>query len=547
MKNVRNLLTALICLFAVQASFAQVTITPWQINMGKGHIKLNNQLATHGDAAAYAYAEIPAQNDAKWTPATVDVNEEVIFNQRSTVPCLTAVDFTYFQTIVNIPANTDITKFEVNFLKADDGARFYVFNDKHPNGVFPPGKDLVLGQMNEDNKIDLREYIKVGGENRLVVVQFDDCASGNYVNGIHVSVDGQEIKPPSGPCSDEYVKIYAKAFGRIEKNTFVYGGESILSSNGRYRLVVPNEKEKPRIEELSDLEICEETGDTVARVVNTVWRMPYYKRTGWQKYDYATFVFQKDCNLGYANASNFYWNATTGRDEFKGLLNKCSHAELTDDGRLVIIGTDGSETWSNKPAEIKPDITRTDGGWTFGYGGPLDDITPFEETETYGPVKYLKHNDPSQKWWSVAQNTTEENYYRKDHGVMYPPKSEGKMVFHPGNAFKSHAKAKFTAPTDGTYKISAIFTLVDKDGGKVKCSMFTNAASKGATAATPVVKLLEAKTLQRDLTKTDDRPSVNGSKTVVLKAGEWVTIDVQNAGDWVNDSTEVEFSASKVK
>lgn len=547
MKNVRTILMALICIFAVQFSFAQITVSPWQVNEGKGHITLETRLAKHGDAAAYKYMSIPAPTDPSWTPASVDSNDEVVFNKRSTVPCYTAVDFTYFQTTVSIPANTEVNTFEVNFVRADDGARFYIFNDKYPKGVFPPGKDLVLGNMNADNKIDLKEYIQIGGENRLVVVQFDDCASGNFVNGIQVSVDGVQVKPPTGPCSEEYSSLGAKFFGRMDKGAQLFVGESTVSSNMQYRFVVPNDKEKPRIEEISGFDICPETGDTMTRVVRTVWRMPYFKKTSWGKNPMAVFNFQADCNFSYGNPYSFFWNPTDGRDDNRTLLNKCSHSELTDDGRLIIVGIDGSELWASSPAEIKPDITNLEGAWTFGYGGPNEDLTPFDSEDYLGTkkeVKRLRHENDEKKWWSVAQNTTEENVIPPGTGINYPPKAAGEMVFHPGPGFKEHAKAKFTAPSDGTYVIDAIFTLADDRGGKVKVSMFTNASSKGATEEKPVVKLLEGRTLERT-EQTDDRPSIKGTKTVALKAGEWVTLDVQNAGDWTSDSTKVQFSASK--
>ena len=45
--------------------------------------------------------------------------------------CWKYLDFTYFQTFVNIPQSNNLTEFSIQFSGMDDGSRVTVFNSKY--------------------------------------------------------------------------------------------------------------------------------------------------------------------------------------------------------------------------------------------------------------------------------------------------------------------------------------------------------------------------------------------------------------------------------
>ena len=188
--NTLKTITALISLGFAASSFAQITVSPWQIHEGNEGI-VSHVNPVHGDRSAYAKAQIPAQNDSGWAEAPKNSAGDVFINRKSSLKCLQQLDFTYFQTTVEIPANTQIHAFNVSYDKADDGARIYIFNSANPNGTFDENADLLLGKNTVGN-VDLKDKI-APGTNRIVIAQFDDCAVGNNLSGIRIKVDGKEI------------------------------------------------------------------------------------------------------------------------------------------------------------------------------------------------------------------------------------------------------------------------------------------------------------------------------------------------------------------
>jgi hypothetical protein len=190
-----KLFVALFALLLSHATLmAQITVSPWQIHEGNEGV-VSHSNPQNGDPSAYAKAKIPAESDKGWKDAPKNSAGNVFIDRSSTIKCRQELDFTYFQTSVDIPSNTKVDKFTVSYDKADDGARIYIFNSKYPNGTFDPNADLIIGNgRNSTGNIDLKSKI-VNGSNRIVIVQFDDCADRNTVSGIHVSVNGKEIEP----------------------------------------------------------------------------------------------------------------------------------------------------------------------------------------------------------------------------------------------------------------------------------------------------------------------------------------------------------------
>ncbi|NVJ48628.1 MAG: thrombospondin type 3 repeat-containing protein, partial [Cytophagia bacterium] len=172
-----------------------ITTTAWRINNVATDIVTGVNQAYNGDPAAYAYMDIPETSDENWEAAPLDGNGAILFggsnaSNLGAYTCRTALDFTYFETFIDIPENFEITDLTVTFGAADDGARAYIFNSAHPEGAFRG--QIALG----DNSAVINDYsdLAVAGElNRLVIVQFDDCATGNNLRDAQITVNGEEI------------------------------------------------------------------------------------------------------------------------------------------------------------------------------------------------------------------------------------------------------------------------------------------------------------------------------------------------------------------
>jgi hypothetical protein len=172
------------------------TRTGWQMNDGEGVIDFGFTASQHGETNEYALAKIPPANDSGWIPAP---NADTIgFSRPSTLcgrspDCMTAGDFTYFQTFVNIPSNVLVTTFTISFDGIDDGVRVTVFNSNHTNGVVVEGSYVFLGG---DGTADLADLVKAGETNRVVVTHVDDCCDSSDLNTAQVVLNGDAVTPP---------------------------------------------------------------------------------------------------------------------------------------------------------------------------------------------------------------------------------------------------------------------------------------------------------------------------------------------------------------
>jgi hypothetical protein len=95
------------------------------------------------------------------------------------------LDFTYFQTTVNLP-NGKAKKFEVQFDLVDDAARIYLFNKRFPAGYYVDASDVYQAQ-HKLTKVDFVNQL-AEGDNRVVVVQFDQSRPGNSLMGLRLHV-----------------------------------------------------------------------------------------------------------------------------------------------------------------------------------------------------------------------------------------------------------------------------------------------------------------------------------------------------------------------
>ncbi|MEM9847681.1 MAG: cadherin-like domain-containing protein, partial [Bacteroidota bacterium] len=190
----------------------EITVSPWQINPGnEGIIPIGEEVmeGVFGNPNAFDFASIPSLLDNNWTLAPVDEEGKILFgsdNASELSSCLGELDFTYFQTIIDIPENTELEEVLVKFALVDDGARAYVFNSTHLTGAFVAGAEIGLG----DDPVtgDIKDLINVGERNRIVIVQFDSCPVGNNLQGAEVVVNGTVVEQcddldGDGICDDE--------------------------------------------------------------------------------------------------------------------------------------------------------------------------------------------------------------------------------------------------------------------------------------------------------------------------------------------------------
>lgn len=178
-------------------SYAQIEMSPWYMHKGKGVIPLAGTgvdlKGRHGNPVAYQLAEIPSFDvDTGWEPIEGEVNMR-LDTDPALKDCYQAVDFTYFVAEVYIPEGTEITSFNVKIGYVDDGARMYIFNEKHPNGQFDPATDGRL--YGRDFMVDFTQDAAIYG-NVIVIIQMDDCPVRNWLTkGVTVEVNGKVIQP----------------------------------------------------------------------------------------------------------------------------------------------------------------------------------------------------------------------------------------------------------------------------------------------------------------------------------------------------------------
>src|SRR5688572_29417125 len=121
-----SLFVSIFALPAPSAAQAGITRTPWQMYRNPIVYPVPNY-GTHGDPREYNHAPAipafdanvpPVNGNGGWTPApngsTIGFGDGNASRLRG-YPCRQALDFTFFQTLVTIPANTTVTQFEIQF------------------------------------------------------------------------------------------------------------------------------------------------------------------------------------------------------------------------------------------------------------------------------------------------------------------------------------------------------------------------------------------------------------------------------------------------
>ncbi|MEO1262001.1 MAG: RICIN domain-containing protein [Bacteroidota bacterium] len=181
---------------------AQINVSPWQMHRGIDKEPISFRF---GSGDPFSKMNIPPSDHSGWKNAPTQGGKVHFAESSKLNTCKTELDFTYFQTIVNVPRGAKIQEFNVSFDKADDGARIYFFNAKHPNGHFNADADLGSGStaVSQVNLVDL----VAEGENKVVIVQYDNCRVLNNVQGINIKVDGKIIKTEEKPACGQFRMI----------------------------------------------------------------------------------------------------------------------------------------------------------------------------------------------------------------------------------------------------------------------------------------------------------------------------------------------------
>ena len=164
--------------------------TPWQMLRWPTLIPTPGFGGPHGATSLYGLAPaVPPVSDPAWGPAPN--GSTVGFSVASRIPgCFNYADFTYFQTLVDVPTGTTLTTFTIAFSGMDDGSRVSIFNSANPGGLVIPGSYVFLGGTGTTN---LAPYVVAGETNRVVITQVDDCAVGNNLISATVVLNGNTV------------------------------------------------------------------------------------------------------------------------------------------------------------------------------------------------------------------------------------------------------------------------------------------------------------------------------------------------------------------
>jgi hypothetical protein len=196
---------------AVASGPATLGVSGWQVYSNTSVYVNPDHLQIHGDPGEYAAAPaIPAQDNSGWADcgpssplrSSPYTSTRLLCPDASTIGmavgsilpgCWSGLNFTYFQALVSIPANTTVSQFSVNMNGADDGARISLVNSQYPNGVTPSNGYIYQGTPQSTG--DLHTYVVAGEVNRVVITQVDDCAVGNNLNSAQIFLNGIVIPP----------------------------------------------------------------------------------------------------------------------------------------------------------------------------------------------------------------------------------------------------------------------------------------------------------------------------------------------------------------
>jgi hypothetical protein len=172
----------------------------WQMHQGEGLVAYGFMSPGYGDPSEYEFATVPPVDDPGWGSAPNP--DSIGYSGTSTLcgvlECREGGEFTYFQTLVDIPANVVVSTFTITFSGIDDGVRVSIFNSAYPDGMVVPGSFVFLGGTGTS---DLAALVRSGEVNRVVVTHVDDCCFSTSLGSAAVILNGQEVI--TDPCPND--------------------------------------------------------------------------------------------------------------------------------------------------------------------------------------------------------------------------------------------------------------------------------------------------------------------------------------------------------
>ena len=163
----------------------------WYMHEGGGPVRFVKCMPRHGQIDEYAYARIPAW-PAGWKLAPN--RDRIGLSRKSSLckgyDCRCGGDFSYFRNEISIPANFNLTRFEIELRGMDDGTRVTLYNSKYPKGVTPPGAYVFLGGSLTQ---DLKAYARTGETNVVLLTHVDDCCSESNLREAYIRINGKRI------------------------------------------------------------------------------------------------------------------------------------------------------------------------------------------------------------------------------------------------------------------------------------------------------------------------------------------------------------------
>lgn len=223
---------------------AKPKVGPWEVHEGPAQFKAFKTDTPEQRKQALDEGVIPPAGDGGWNPApTVSGNDAAAkyTRQSKVTKPKQELDFTYFQSIVTIPAGFTLSNFEVFYDSVDDAARVWIFNEKFPKGTFLPEADVVSRQVRKATA-DMKAFVTTG-DNRVVIVQYDQHPPGNDISGIRIKLNGSEVKAPTE--AEIGVILYDGENFQGLKLPYTEGTHDIYSSQVGLNDLVSSVKVKP--------------------------------------------------------------------------------------------------------------------------------------------------------------------------------------------------------------------------------------------------------------------------------------------------------------
>lgn len=208
-------------------------------------IKLSDPLPDSAAATAatnymgFAQASIPAEGSgwvAAPNPQTIGFggpNASKISEAGG--DCFYAVDYTYFQTFVDVPANTTVEDFKIAFSGMDDASRITIFNSANSAGTVVEGSYVLKADAGSAaTTTDLKDLL-VTGRNRVVITQVDWCPGGNQLESAEVELNGSKVAPvPARPVPATPPPVAAAPSQGVGSGLLL-GGEAMIRGS-RYSM-----------------------------------------------------------------------------------------------------------------------------------------------------------------------------------------------------------------------------------------------------------------------------------------------------------------------